>query len=97
MISQAKRRLQAPTVSSAMLTEHLCDIDQPTERWLYSRRGHVDVVTAALNDMAAWIDARFAPQRDSVPPPRVVPTGPDTADPEVTVTGCPRRKTAPDR
>ncbi len=71
---------QIPTVSSSILSEHLCAIGEPHERWVYPGQRHSPVIAASFTDMVSWIDARFA----GAPPGSVAPVG----QPDVEVTGC---------
>ncbi|MEX2269792.1 MAG: alpha/beta fold hydrolase [Acidimicrobiia bacterium] len=51
---------QIPVASSALLTDHLCDIGQALERWVYPGNMHAEVIGPSFADMIGWIDARFA-------------------------------------
>ena len=73
---------QIPVVSSSILSEHLCEIDQAHERWVYPNQTHAGVIGPSLNDMIAWIDARFTGASE---PGAIAPTG----QADVEVTGCP--------
>ena len=73
---------QIPTVSSQLLTDHLCGIGQALERWVYPGQTHAGVIIPSAPDMVAWITQRF---EGSGAPGAIAPKG--TAD--VEVTGCP--------
>ncbi len=72
---------QIPTASSAILTEHLCDIGQDVVRWVYPGTSHSGVIPPSLDDMLTWIGDRFAGGQTPDP---YAPTG----QPDVEVTGC---------
>jgi len=73
---------QIPTVTSALLFDQMCAIDQVTQRWVYPDQTHAGVVAASFNDMLRWINDRFAGQ--PAPDPHV-PVGP----PVPTTQSCP--------
>jgi len=50
---------QIPVVSTQLLQSHLCQIGQPTERWVYSGQSHAGVIGPSLTDMLHWIGDRF--------------------------------------
>jgi pimeloyl-ACP methyl ester carboxylesterase len=72
---------QIPTASSAILSEHLCGIDQSLVRWVYPGTSHAGVIVPSLGDMLTWIDHRFA---DEPNPDQYAPTG----QPDVEITRC---------
>jgi len=74
---------QIPVVSSQLLTDHLCEIGQGLERWVYPNQSHAGVIGPSLNDMIHWIDARFT---GSEKPGAYAPVG----QADVQVTGCPK-------
>ena len=71
---------QIPTAASAIMSNHLCDIGQKLERWVYPGQSHAGVIGPSLTDMIGWINDRFASE-----PGPYTPTG----QPDVEVTGCP--------
>ena len=73
LIIQGGNDEQIPVVSTLLLQNHLCAIDQPTERWVYSGQSHAGVITPSFPDMLHWIADRF--------------TGTGTVDPYVPTAG----------
>jgi len=73
---------QIPTVSSSLLSDHLCEIGQAHERWVYPNNTHAGVIVPSLNDMIQWIDDRFT---GATEPGAFVPAG----QPDIEVSGCP--------
>lgn len=71
---------QIPAVASQIMSDHLCDIGQQLERWVYPGQSHSGVIGPSLTDMFGWINDRFASE-----PGPFTPTG----QPDVQVTGCP--------
>lgn len=51
-----------PARGSEVLFERLCGLGQTIERKVYPGQNHGGVVTAALGDLLAWLDARLAGQ-----------------------------------
>ncbi len=68
---------QIPTVSSQMLAGELCATGQNVERWMYPGRSHAGVIAPSMNDMVAWITARF---QGLDAPDAAAPTGQDDID-----------------
>jgi pimeloyl-ACP methyl ester carboxylesterase len=63
---------QIPVVSSQLLAEHLCDIDQNLIRWVYPGQTHAGVIAPSSNDMIQWMKNRFD---DGTNPDPYAPTG----------------------
>ena len=59
LIIQGGNDEQIPVVSTQLLQSHLCQIGQPTERWVYSGQSHAGVITPSFTDMLHWIGDRF--------------------------------------
>jgi len=74
---------QIPPVSTQILANHLCDIGQGLERWIYPGRDHSDVIPPSLPDMIHWIDDRFTGAEQ---PGAFKPAG----QPDIEVSGCPK-------
>jgi hypothetical protein len=74
---------QIPVVSTQILADHLCDIDQNFARWIYPGQSHAGVITPSAPDMIGWIADRFAGKPD---PQAYVPKGAD----DIGVTRCPK-------
>lgn len=55
---------QIPVVSSKLLSDHLCDIDQEFSRWVYPGQSHAGVIGPSSPDMIKWMEARFENQPD---------------------------------
>jgi pimeloyl-ACP methyl ester carboxylesterase len=72
---------QIPVVSTEVLAQHLCDIDQVLQRWIYPGQSHAGVIAPSANDMITWIGDRFAggPNPDPYEP---------TGQPDVQTTTC---------
>jgi hypothetical protein len=71
LIIQGGNDEQIPVVSSALLFDQLCKVDQVEQRWIYPGQSHAGVIGPSLQDMLNWIGDRFADK----PAPSVVPTG----------------------
>ena len=59
LIIQGGNDEQIPVVSTQLLQSHLCQIGQPTERWVYSGQSHAGVIGPSFPDMLHWINDRF--------------------------------------
>jgi len=70
---------QIPVISTQILQSHLCQIGQPTERWVYSGQSHAGVIEPSFDDMLHWIGDRF--KTTSVVDPYI-----PTADNSATIT-----------
>jgi fermentation-respiration switch protein FrsA (DUF1100 family) len=73
---------QIPPVSTQLLADHLCEIDQNFARWIYPGQSHSGVIGPSATDMTGWIADRFA---DAPEPHSYEPTG----APDIEVTRCP--------
>jgi pimeloyl-ACP methyl ester carboxylesterase len=58
---------QIPTVSTQLLTTHLCKIGQDVERWIYPGQSHAGVIQYYVGDMVHWLSDRFAGDPDPDP------------------------------
>jgi hypothetical protein len=56
---------QIPVVSTKILADHLCEIDQVLARWIYPGQDHAGVIAPSGEDMIGWIDDRFAGKPDA--------------------------------
>jgi predicted esterase len=70
---------QIPVASSALLADHLCEIGQGLERWVYPGQMHAEVIEPSLADMLGWIDDRFAGSTEEYTP---------TGQPDVEIRTC---------
>jgi hypothetical protein len=74
---------QIPVVSTQLLADHLCGIDQNYARWIYPEQSHAGVIAPSAADMIGWMADRFAEQPD-----------PETYEPKgmanIGVTRCPK-------
>jgi hypothetical protein len=80
LIIQGSNDEQIPVVSTQLLQSHLCQIGQPTERWVYSGQSHAGVIGPSFPDMLHWIGDRFT-TRSAVDP--YVPTA--DGNPTITI------------
>lgn len=71
---------QIPAVASQIMSDHLCEIGQKLERWVYPGQSHAGVIGPSLPDMIGWINDRFASEFGPFTP---------SGQPDVAVTGCP--------
>ncbi len=51
---------QIPVASTLILANHLCDLHQDLERWVYPGQSHAGVIGPSAADMVHWITDRFA-------------------------------------
>jgi fermentation-respiration switch protein FrsA (DUF1100 family) len=70
---------QIPVVSSQLLLDRMCGLDQVVVRRVYPDRSHSGVIAPSFPAMLEWIDDRFEGQPapndcDDVPPPTSGPT-----------------------
>jgi len=72
LIIQGGNDEQIPVISTQLLQNHLCQIGQHTERWVYSSQSHAGVIKPSFNDMLHWIGDRFGKKFRSADP--YVPT-----------------------
>jgi pimeloyl-ACP methyl ester carboxylesterase len=73
---------QIPVISTQALAQHLCQVGQDLERWIYPGQSHAGVITPSFPDMVHWIKDRFA---DVADPDTYAPTG----LPNIQTTTCP--------
>ncbi len=50
---------QIPVASTLILANHLCDLHQDLERWVYPGQSHAGVIGPSAADMVRWIGDRF--------------------------------------
>jgi pimeloyl-ACP methyl ester carboxylesterase len=72
---------QIPVVSTQILAQHLCDVGQVVQRWVYPGQSHAGVIGPSADDMMHWIADRFA---GGTNPDPYVPTGQG----DIQVSGC---------
>ena len=72
LIIQGGNDEQIPVASTLLLADHLCNIHQDLERWVYPGQSHAGVIGPSANDMIQWIADRFA---GGANPDPYVPTG----------------------
>jgi pimeloyl-ACP methyl ester carboxylesterase len=82
LIIQGGNDEQIPVVSTQLLFDQLCKIQQVEQRWIYPGQSHAGVIAPSLPDMVHWINDRFA---DQPAPDPVAPTG----QPDVQAQRCP--------
>jgi fermentation-respiration switch protein FrsA (DUF1100 family) len=63
---------QIPVASTQLLANHLCDLHQVLQRWIYPGQTHAGVIAPSAGDMTHWISDRFA---NGANPDPYVPTG----------------------
>ena len=72
---------QIPVASTRILTDHLCDLGQKLERWVYAGQSHSGVIGPSSGDMIRWIGDRFS---GDAAPGSFQPTG----QADIDTTGC---------
>jgi pimeloyl-ACP methyl ester carboxylesterase len=60
LIIQGGNDEQIPVVSTQLLAQHLCQIGQTLQRWIYPGQSHGGVIAPSTTDMIHWIADRFA-------------------------------------
>ncbi len=82
LIIQGGSDEQIPVVSTQLLFEQLCKVNQVEQRWIYPGQSHAGVIGPSFPDMLRWINDRFAggPTPDPAPP---------TGQPDVQAQSCP--------
>jgi pimeloyl-ACP methyl ester carboxylesterase len=80
LIIQGGNDEQIPVISTQLLQSHLCQIGQPTKRWVYSGQSHAGVIAPSFADMLHWIGDRFT-TKSAVDP--YVPTA--AGNPTITI------------
>lgn len=70
---------QIPAVASQLMSDHLCEIGQPLERWVYPGNSHAGVIGPSFPDMLRWMNDRFTSA-----PGTFTPTG----QPDVQISDC---------
>jgi fermentation-respiration switch protein FrsA (DUF1100 family) len=73
---------QIPVASTQILANHLCNVGQNLERWIYPGQSHAGVIGPSAGDMIHWIADRFAGVANPDP---YVPTGQN----DIQTTTCP--------
>ena len=72
LIIQGGNDEQIPVASTQLLANHLCDLHQVLQRWVYPGQSHAGVIGPSAGDMTHWIADRFA---GGANPDPYVPTG----------------------
>jgi dipeptidyl aminopeptidase/acylaminoacyl peptidase len=70
---------QIPTVASQIMSEHLCELGQPLERWVYPGNSHAGVIDPSFPDTLRWMSDRFAGETGAFTP---------TGQPDVQILDC---------
>jgi hypothetical protein len=72
LIIQGGNDEQIPVASTQILANHLCNLGQILQRWIYPGQSHAGVIGPSAGDMIHWIGDRFA---GGANPDPYVPTG----------------------